>query len=233
MQWYYLSDSHERVALSEAQFPVLAARGLLRPTTPVWRKGLADWIACGEVKPELFVGGIVRDSDQRGFLTDHTAIQGTVTGVARVLAGYRPWFWIYGGFMMLVALSAISLLGWATWVFAKFGVESLNRGYPFMDQLKSFGWVIALLMAVNAVVSLVIGWTGWILIRSGIKAKQAMESGGEHLLVGAIRDIGRYFIVSVVMILLDIIIFVSLGLWLGWDKAFPMPGPPPATSISV
>ncbi|HWB02042.1 MAG TPA: DUF4339 domain-containing protein [Verrucomicrobiales bacterium] len=233
MQWYYLSDSHERVALSEAQFPVLAARGLLRPTTPVWRKGLADWIACGEVKPELFVGGIVRDSDQRGFLTDHTAIQGTVTGVARVLCEYRGWFWIAGGMIILWALAGISFLGWAAWQIGRFGVESLNRGFAFMDPLRNFLWIVVLLLALSAVMSLIAGWTGWLLIRSGIKAKQARESGAEHLLVGAVRDIGRYFCIVVVMILLEIIVWVSLGLWLGWDKAFPMPGPPPATKVSV
>src|SRR5688572_2702038 len=91
MQWYYLSESYERIPVSEAQFAALAARGILRPATPVWRKGMADWTACGEVKPEIFTASVARTSDEHHPVTDSAAVRGTIIGLSRALAGYRPW----------------------------------------------------------------------------------------------------------------------------------------------
>ena len=233
MQWYYLSDSHERIALSDAQIPVLAAPGVLRPTTPVWRNGLVDWTACGEVKPEIFAGGVMRDSNKSLAIPDSVAIQGTVVGVARVLAGYRWWLWIYGGFMMLIAMAGMAFTGWSIWKIVDIGLDAINHGYGFMDQMKDYGWVIWLLLAFESLVLIGTGWAGWMLIVGGIRAKQARESGSEQILTGSIRNIGRYFIFAVLMLFLNIAAVIGLGLWLGWDKVFPMPGPPPASRVSV
>ena len=139
MQWYYLSDSHERIAVSEAQFTSLAAGGVLRPATPVWRKGMADWAACGEVKPEVFAAGVSRDSDERHPITDNAAVRGTVIGLARTLAGYNVWLRIFGVLMLIFAVAEMALLGWETWLLIQHGTKVLNSIFA---NFAEFGWIL-------------------------------------------------------------------------------------------
>jgi hypothetical protein len=235
MQWYYLSDTHERIALSEAQFPALAAKGLLRPTTPVWRKGMPGWTACGEVKPEIFAAGVARDSDQRSTYIDNAAVQGTIVGIARVLAGYGPWIRIFAAFTLTTSLFLASFVGWQLWMAIKYGQEELYRGYGAYDLLKGLGWFDWILIAFQAAVSAFVAWAGIVLFRAPGRAIRARESGSEQALIMALQDMGRYFILTVSVLLLNAVFWIGLFLWLGWDKAFPAPGnkTPPANKVSV
>jgi hypothetical protein len=233
MQWYYLSDSHERIALSEAQFPALAARGLLRPTTPVWRKGMSGWTACGEVKPEIFAGGVTRDSDRNHTLSDNAAVKGTIIGLARVLAAYRVWFRIVGGFTLIVAAALVALLVWQTWTSIKFGTEALDRGYIFMDQVKDRPWILWLVMGVEAVTALLAAWAGCFLLRSANTAKKARDLGSEQTLIAATQQAGRFVMICVVTLILNAIVWISLSLWLGWEKAFPVHGSPQGEKVAI
>jgi hypothetical protein len=233
MQWYYLSDSHERIALSEAQFPVLAARGLLRPTTPVWRKGMSGWTACGEVKPEIFAAGVARDSDRNHSVSDSAAVKGTLIGVARTLAAYRVPVRIIGGFTLVFATALVALLTWQTWTWIKYGVESLDKGYIFMDQVKTHWPVIWIIVAIEAVTAILAIWAGCVLLRSANTAVRARQSGSEQNLTLALQQTCRYFVICVVVLLLNAIVWIGLSLWLGWDKAFPVPGAAPVPKVSV
>lgn len=56
MRWFFLSDKQEQIPTTEEQLRGLAANGILRPQTLVWREGMSDWTSAGEIKPELFSG---------------------------------------------------------------------------------------------------------------------------------------------------------------------------------
>lgn len=53
-QWHYLSDTQDRIALREGDLQKMAASGIIRSQTMVWKEGMGDWVSCGEVMPELF-----------------------------------------------------------------------------------------------------------------------------------------------------------------------------------
>jgi len=221
MQWYYLSDSHERIAISEAQLAPLAARGTVRPATPVWRKGMADWAVCGEVLPQIFAAGIARDSDQRNPLADNAAVRGTVIGISRTIAGYNGWFRILGFALFLPALAGLAGTGYLTWLWLSEGTKALHLlhilpGFASDDPLLL--WILAAAQGITALAGILAGWS---LLRAASLAKQARESGNEHNLNAAIHSLGRYFVIAVSMLLFGLILWLSLILWTGWDKAFP------------
>lgn len=222
MQWYYLSDSHERIAISDAQFAPLAARGLIRPATPVWRKGMADWAACGEVLPQIFAAGVARDSDQRNPLADSAAVRGTVIGISRTLAGYRVWFRILGVIALLFSLlttvmCAVLVYFWFSQKPA--GGQALTGMVPGLSSGDALMfWIVLLFNLVTAVVGAIAGWS---LLRAAGHSWQARESGNEHCLNAAIHSLGRYFVLAVSAILFSVIFWLALWLANGWDKAFP------------
>ncbi len=260
MQWYYLSDTHERIALSDAQFPVLAARGVLRPATPVWRKGMADWTACGEVMPEIFTAAVTRDSDQRMGLTDHTAAKGTIVGVARTLAGYRVWMRILAGLTLAVAIILCGLLGWETWTLIKYGTEALGMalalgvvtgwetwtfikfGAPnfdtapmaqVRDQVNTNMWALWVIIAIQVVTAVLAVWAALILLQAASRSRAARESGSEPLLHLSLRGVGHYAVLCVVGIVLNLAVWISLSLWFSRNLVFPAPGPPPAPKVII
>ncbi len=223
MQWYYLSDTQERIAISEAQFLPLAARGVLRPATPVWRKGMTDWTACGEVKPEIFALAVVRDSDERHPVTDNAAVRGTVIGLSRTLAAYNVWLRIFGTIILLITAGVAALLTWEVWTLLKYGIEAWGESYLLSGKLTENRWIPWLMLAVQAVGLLLTGWSGFLLFSAASKAKRAAGSGDEPVLVAAIQAVGRFFIVSTVTFIVTMGLWIGLLLWLGWDTAFPPP----------
>jgi hypothetical protein len=54
MRWYYVNETHERMGIEENDLPVLVGAGLVRSHTLLWQPGRADWVAAGELMPELF-----------------------------------------------------------------------------------------------------------------------------------------------------------------------------------
>ena len=233
MQWYYLSDAQERIAISEAQFPALAARGVLRPATPVWRKGMADWTACGEVKPEIFALAVVRDSDERHPVTDNAAVRGTVIGLSRTLAAYNVWLRIFGTIILLLTAGVAALLTWEVWTLLKYGIEAWGEGYFLSDKLTDNRWIPWLMLAVQAVGLLLTGWSGCLLFSAASRAKRAAQSGDEPVLVAAIHAVGRFFIISTITFIVTMSLWLGLLLWLGWDKAFPPPEAKAAPRITI
>ncbi len=236
MQWYYLSDSHERIAISEAQFVPLAARGVLRPATPVWRKGLPDWAACGEVKPEIFTATVTRGSDERHPVTDNAAVRGTVTGLSRTLADYRIWMRIAGGLLIAAALLLLAGIGWQIWLLIAGRAESIHHWLPFHGELEKralldlSGYVLIGLETVTAVLSAA---SGWLLLTSAAGSLAAREGGNELLFHSALRSAGRSLIITVVWTVVLILAALGLTLWLGWDKAFPPPPSPEELRVTI
>ncbi len=233
MQWYYLSDTQERIAISEAQFLPLAARGVLRPATPVWRKGMTDWTACGEVKPEIFALAVVRDSDERHPVTDNTAVRGTVIGLSRTLAAYNVWLRIFGTVILLLTAGLAALLTWEVWTLLKSGIEAWGEGYFLSDKLTENRWIPWVMLTVQAVGLLLTGWSGFLLFSAASKAKRAARSGDEPVLVAAIQAVGRFFIISAITFIVTMGLGIGLLLWLGWDTAFPPPEAREAPRITI
>ena len=230
MDWYYLSDNHERIAVSEAQLAPLALRGILRPATPVWRKGMGDWAACGEVKPEIFSGAVTgEDQHHSGAVT--AAMSGTVIGLARTLAGYNVWLRIFGVVLLLTA--ALLCVSTVTTVWY-LGQADDAQWRLILDQLQINGvpraavWVLIVFQGINILLT---AWAGFLLLCAAARAKLAAKTGNEHVLTAAIRDTGRYFLTSVIMLLLAIVFWAGMVVWLGRVVTFP--GKPGAAEKTV
>lgn len=234
MQWYYLSDTHERIAISEAQIAPLAARGTLRPTTPVWKKGLSGWVPCGELLPQIFAAGVVRDSDERNPVLDSAAVRGTVSGIARTLAEYHVWLRILGSLLILGGLAALAATGYALVLhyFPKSAAPAAIAGLlPVLPEgMELDGWLKVSLLTAGALIAV---WPGILLLRTATLASRAAASGEELLLNRAIRSVGRYAVVSVSLMLLSLIALLSWVLYVGYDKAFPPPEPPAAKAVAI
>lgn len=236
MQWYYLSDSHERIAISEAQFIPLAVRGVLRPATPVWRKGLPDWTACGEVKPEIFTATVARDSDERHPVTDNAAVRGTVTGLSRTLADYRLWMRIAGGLLLSAALLLLALAGWQVWLLIDDHAEAIHRWLPFHGELEKralLDWSGYALIGLETVSAVLSAAAGWLLFRSASDAFAARETGSEQRAHAAVRSAGRSLMITVIWSVMLILAALGLTLWLGWEKAFPPPPSPEELRVTI
>ena len=52
--WYYLTESRRRVAVPDLDFQPLISSGVITAETMVWTEGMEDWMAAGEIHPELF-----------------------------------------------------------------------------------------------------------------------------------------------------------------------------------
>jgi len=233
MQWYYLSESYERIPVSEAQFTALAARGIVRPATPVWRKGMADWAACGEVKPEIFTAGVTRGSDEHHPAADNAAVRGTIIGLSRTLAAYNPWLRILGVVLLVIGTGSLALLGWETWILFRSGFDEWSRGNVLLKPLQDHVWIVWLALAWHVLMAFLSVWCGLLLLRAAARAKRAMESGNEHMLTSAIHDTGRYFLITAVTIVLSILCWLGLFLWMSRQSAFPAPPSPAEKRVTV
>ncbi|NNE90270.1 MAG: DUF4339 domain-containing protein [Verrucomicrobiales bacterium] len=54
MEWFYANENDEQIAVDESAIPGLVEIGTIKRDTLVWTEGMADWVECREVKPELF-----------------------------------------------------------------------------------------------------------------------------------------------------------------------------------
>lgn len=233
MQWYYLSDSHERIAISEAQLAPLAARGTLRPTTPVWKKGLTGWVACGEVMPQIFAAGVVRDSDERNPVMDSAAVRGTVSGIARTLAEYHIWLRVLGGLLIVAGIAATAATAYTIFLYlSKTSAPAEIAGLlPVLPESMDLGWWVKVaLLTAGAAITV---WPGAVLLRSATLARRAAATGEEADLLSAIRSLGRYAIVTVCLLLLGLMGTLSWVLYVGYDKAFPPPPPPASKAVAI
>lgn len=232
MDWYYLSDTHERIAISEAQLAPLAASGILRPATPVWRKGMGDWAACGEVKPEIFTEA-VSGRGERNPAAEGGLVSGAVIGLARTLAGYNVWLRTLGVVLLITAVGTCVSLA----VTAYYLITANDEAWKLM--LENLHWAtvpkaaVWALLAFQAVTVLLTGWAGFVLLLAAARAKRAAQSGSEMMLAAALRETGRYFLTMVIVVILSVLFVGGLVLWLGWDVVRPSEKGPAEKSISI
>jgi len=233
MDWYYLSDNHERIPVSEAQLMPLAARGILRPATPVWRRGMGDWAACGEVKPEIFTEATIASGDQRLSGTMSAAMSGTVIGLARTLAGYNVWLRIFG-VTLLVAAAGLCISMFLTIWYLGSADDAQWKLMLEQSQVanvpKMAVWALVGFEGINFLLT---GWCGFLLLCAAGRAKHAAATGNEHVLTAAIRDTGRYFLTSVMLVLLGVLFWTGMIIWLGKDVTFPGKPGAPEKAVSI
>lgn len=223
MQWYYLSQSHERIAASEEQLPLLASRGTLRATTMLWRRGMSGWRPCGEVKPELFTASVDRDSDHPHPAADAMAVRGAVAGMARTLAGYAVWLRVTGVICLVASLAVMVVVCQAGWHTYDRGLTFIAEHLPWHASIAEKGhttiytWVhFTMLLAAGFVLSAL----GVLLLRAASRVVLARDTASEPLLGRALQSIGSWFALVVVWVLLNLVFWLSLTVWLGWDKAW-------------
>lgn len=233
MDWYYLSDTHERIAVSEAQLAPLAARGVIRPATPVWRRGMGDWAACGEVKPEIFTAAVSGSDDPRHPAAESMALRGAVMGLARTLAGYNVWLRIYAIFFLVVSLVMSLAVIVQLYFIIKKGTGSIGEVYPELGEIILSTAVIFAVLAGEVIILLVTVWSSILLLCAASRARRAAHTGNEHLLASAIRGIGRYFLITTIMLILSMIGWLTAVTLIGWDKAFPSREPSAEKVISI
>jgi hypothetical protein len=115
MRWFYLSEIQESIPTTDTQLPELAQQGILRPTTQMWRTGMAGWASASELHPALFASHppVARKQAQqqfRGLLGK--AVWGVIAGVAGMVATsfaavYQMWY----AFSLLRVRGSEELLG--------------------------------------------------------------------------------------------------------------------------
>jgi hypothetical protein len=54
MEWFYADERDEQIAIDESDLPSLVANGVIGRETLVWHEGLADWVECARLRPDLF-----------------------------------------------------------------------------------------------------------------------------------------------------------------------------------
>ena len=232
MDWYYLADTHERIAISEAQLAPLAASGILRPATPVWRKGMGDWAACGEVKPEIFTEA-VSGRGERNPAAEGGLVTGVVIGLARTLAGYNVWLRTLGVVLLITAVGTCVSLAVTTYYLITANDEAwklILENLHWATVPKAAVWAV---LAFQAVTLLLTGWAGFVLLLAAARAKRAAQSGSELMLTAALRETGRYFLTIVIAVILSLLFLGGLVLWLGWDVVRPSEKGPAEKSISI
>ena len=54
MQWYYLTDENDQIAVDDAELGTLVRSGQLTADTQIWREDMDEWLPCSQVFPHLF-----------------------------------------------------------------------------------------------------------------------------------------------------------------------------------
>lgn len=232
MDWYYLSDSQERIAISEAQLVPMAARGIIRPATPVWRKGMGDWAACGEVKPEVFTSAVT-GRDHPHPAAESAAVRGTIIGLARTLAAYNVWLRIFGVLQLLAALMLTAGLAWITYVMITAEDGDWRERLPSQWREavpRAAVWAGIAWATINVLLA---SWSGWLALAAAARAKRSADDGSERTLSAAVQDAGRWAIVCLFCVLTTIAFVSAMVMWIGWDKAFPPEKKPAEKVISI
>jgi hypothetical protein len=158
---------------------------------------------------------------------------GAVTGLARTLARYHVWLRILGVALLLTAALLLAALGWQCWIIARENIDRLASDYAVFKPFETETWLLWLALAVQAILLLLDGIAGWMLLRAAARVKRAAESGSEPVLALALQDTGRYFILTVAVVVLSLAFTLGSVIYLGWDKAFPPESPPAEKPVAV
>ena len=227
MLWYYVSDRQERLAVPEDQMLALAGSGVLRPTTLVWCKGMAQWVSAGEVKPEIFGAG--EDGGFPGGAGETVEDRGLVMELARTLRTYAGWVEVSGWLHGLTGVAGVAL-GTAVGYFAWLRPERLaewSRRVP--DSLRPLlehpWWTVGSLAAVALLLFFMAGQ----LIGGASRVRRAEQLRSREDLRIALRSMGSFFRSTVITLFLGVVLVAAAVLhhYRPWQKP-GAPAPPPA-----
>lgn len=226
MLWYYVSDRQERLAVPEDQMSALAGTGILRPTTLVWTRGMAEWVSAGELKPELFLNtaAVYRPGVPE-------ADAGLVGDLARTLRTYAGWVEVSGWLHGLAAVSCVAagtVVGYFAWRRPeRLEAWTADLAPAFQALGRQPWWTVGGLAALALVLFFMSGQ----LIGGASRARRAEHLRSREELRIALRSMGSFFRVTVVSLLLGFLLLVSAGLYhyRPWHKPEPpKPQAPPA-----
>ena len=93
MDWYYASESDQRVSFKEEDFEALVSLGTIGSSTLVWSSGFSDWRKASAVRPTLF-----------GMATKSPEMPPSFSGIASSNASGRSVFGIVSLWCGIVSL---------------------------------------------------------------------------------------------------------------------------------
>ena len=227
MHWYYLSERKERVPVTDSQLAPLAAGGIVRPTTLVWREGLANWAVAGELRPDLFAP-TARSASQSLALADPA----TVTA-ARALGHYAPWMGVFSAVMIVsgaVALALTAALGTGWLLNMSWFREMMRQVTPDGDVPSVHAWSM---LAIGTLYAVSLLLPGSMLAVASRQVKLASLRGSSPVLEASLRNLGRFFQTWIIAALL---ITLLSGIWTlySWrHRALPKPPDPTTQRVAI
>jgi hypothetical protein len=224
MLWYYVSDRQERLAVPEDQLPSLAGSGIVRPTTLIWKKGMAAWVSAGEVKPELFQ--VAPDGAVEG---EKAESSGLVGELARTLRIYAGWVEVSGWLHGLTGVACVAVgtaMGYFAWLKPDRLVEWGKRMPATLRPVTDYPWVAT---GVLALMGLLLLFTAAQLIGGAARARRAERLRSREELRIALRSVGSFFRSTVLTLLLGLLLLAGglLYHYRPWQKASLPAAPAP------
>jgi hypothetical protein len=223
MLWYYVSDRQERLAVPEDQLPALAGSGVVRPTTLIWQKGMAEWASAGEVKPELFQ--VVAEGPVGG---DAVESSGLVGELARTLRVYAGWVEVSGWLHGLTGVACVTVgtaMGYFAWLKPDRLVEWGKRMPAALRPLRDYPWAVT---GALAFMGLLLLFTAGQLIGGAARARRAEQLRSREELRIALRSVGSFFRSTVLTVLLGLLLLAGglLYHYRPWQKEKVSPPAP-------
>lgn len=236
MLWYYVSDRQERLAVPEDQMLSLAGSGILRPTTLVWRKGMAEWASAGELKPELFQGPVVGSGEGASVVVEDS---GLVMELARTLRTYAGWVEVSGWVHGLTGVACVAVgtaMAYFAWLRPERLVEWSHRAPGTLHPLLGHPWWTA---GSLAAVALVLFFMGGQLIGGASRVRRAEQLHSREELRIALRSMGSFFRSTVLTLFLGLLLVTAAVLhhYRPWQKpeapAKPAPPAPVKEQVTI
>lgn len=205
MQWFFLSDTQEQVPVQEEHVAGLVQTGVIRSNTLIWHEGMEQWVACSEIKPELFarrhvvpVVGAAATARQTAALHSQSVPAAVHTGAAPVAAAAATQ--LGDGQAVREASAAIATsAGWMKFLGISlliFGVAHVLSALfvVVMGGSADGGLLPGLVLGlITASLGGVLMWMGMLLFQSAAKAQEAALTAQKHTLLSALRQSARFF----------------------------------------
>ena len=220
MQWFYLSERQERISAAEDQLPALAAAGVLRPATLVWRDGMDSWLSAGELKPEIFLAPV------SGTDAGEAAEEGLVVDLAAVMSRYAGWLSVSGGmhFGSGVMCTAVAV---ATGYFAILRPERLldwkTRTPAFLGPVFDHPWWTVGILSALALLSF---FSASQLLTGASRIRRAARLRTREDLRNAVRMLGAFFRTAVLTVLAGLVLLAAAVVWQTRKTPAPAENPP-------
>ena len=214
MQWYFLSDTQEQVPVQEDQLAGLVQTGVIRSNTMIWQEGMEQWVACSEIKPELFaqrhvvpVVGAAATARQTAALHGQPAATPSYPGAGPAVHGAD------GQTVRDAAVAFASAAGWMKFL----GILFLIGGVAYILMAlfmvvtggSSDGGLLPglVLGVITATVGGILMWMGMQLFQSATKAQEAAYTAQKHTLLAALYLNAKFFKVWGISVIAVILLY--------------------------